>query len=332
MVVRSTVSKAIRPSVRSTLGSGGAGGAAPLEQFATDYQTAVNAVRSGADMSDAVTRALSDFIKSLKGTTSNLFSNAVDVWDSVRILAFTDAIFGVGEGTVVIPVVGDDGSGNPVSAADANQEDGTMISSAPWSEFHTTSQYPSIPFPSASFDYSTYTLCALLDTGASTGFQGVLSVDVTAEDAQTTTNTSEWWWFASDRLDGMRSSNRFGQLVNYPYMLQRMVFVRESLSTIWVSRNGFKRRMATLPSTGATTPTAIFLGHATGFGAVCKPYSCVLFDSVLSHDQTEIVTKNLDILRASQDTGAESLKITQSTSDLLLLTAATSDTLLIEAA
>jgi hypothetical protein len=325
-VTRSTISKSV-----SRVVGGSGGGATPLEQFATDYQSAVNAVRSGTAMSDHVAREISNFIKSLKGTASATFPFAVDVWDSVRVLAFTDATFGVGEGTTIIPVVADDGSGNPVSAADENQEDGTMVGSAPWSGFHTTMQYPSIPFPSSSFDYETYTLCALLDTGASTGFQGVLSVDVASEDAQTTINTSEWWWFASDRFDGMRSANRFGQLVDYSYMLQRMVFSRESLSTIWISRNGLKRRIATLPSTAATTPTAIFLGHATGFGAVCKPYSCVLFDSVLTHDQSEIVTKNLDILRTSQDAGSNSLKITQSASDLLLVTDSTTDTLLIEA-
>ena len=295
----------------------------------TSYITAVNAARSSlSDFSAAQTLELQNFSRALKGVSTTNYPNAADVWSDLRVLAVLDETFGVGEGTVIIPVISDDGSGSAVGADDASQERGTMQGSAPWDDFHSSSQYAEIPVPQTSFDWETYTICALLDSGAASGVNTLLSLEVTGE-AYNTAGTSEFRWFASDRLDGHGVANVFPQTVNSSYSLQQMAIVRTSLSRFDCIRNGYRRVNASTRS-AASTPDFIWAGHQAGLGSPSRPYSVALFDRVLTDAELTSVFESLDRLRVSQKTGG-ALLIEENGTDVLLAEDSTTDQLLLEA-
>lgn len=318
-----------------TSGSGlGVGGVVEeaVDTAVTNYVTALNAARSTVDdFTDDETNELDAFVKSLKGTVSANYPDATDVWDNLRVLAIIDPVFGVGEGTTIIPIIADDGSGNPVDASDANQEDGSLAGSAPWGDyFNGTTQYASLPFPSASFDYLDYTVVAVLDSGGSVLVDTLLSVDVAGE-AYNTANTSEWRWFSRGRLDGFGVANALPDTADLAYQNCHIAFARESLSTFKVWKNGELDRRTNLTAVSASTPTTIGLGAIGGaLPGEVKPFAVALFDTVLTTAQVESIHNAMDRLRTSQESGG-SLLITEGTTDDLLLEAATTDLLLLDA-
>lgn len=312
--VAESIGRSVAKTVLDELGLGGVS----LDPVVTAYRDAINAARTGADLSDGDVTALNTFYTSLSDFSAN-----------IRLIAFLDSTYGVGEGTTVIPMIADDGSGNAVDASDANQEDGTLVGGAHWGAFQTTSQYAQLPFPQAGFDYETYSLCATMDAGASSGVNTLLSVEVTGE-LVTTGNTSEWRWFSSDRFDGFGTSNLWPAHDTSQYQFQRMGFVRENLTEFRSHRNGYDR-YATRANTSASTPDYIWVGHQVSLPGRPKPFGCILFDSALSQDELVTVLDAMETLRGASIAGSGELLLTQGGADSLLTDGGTSDILLTEA-
>lgn len=307
-----------------------AGAGEAVDAVTTNYITAINAERSTLpDFTETETAELDAFIKSLKGSATADYPLAADLWADLRVLALTDPTWGVGEGTTLIPVIADDGSGNPVDPSDANQEDGELVNGAPWDDwFDKTNDYIAVPFPQVDFPTADYTVVFLMLTGNSTGVNTLVGQHTTGETTNTA-NGSTWRWFSSGRFDGFGGSNKIGASADISHTLLKGAFARRSLSEFILLRNGQVERNATLPSASATQPTEIRLGYEASLPSAVNPFGVAIFDRALSRAEIAAVHASLDRLRVSQKTGGK-LLLNFTGPDALLLEDATTDNLLLD--